>query len=70
MSKVLVAGRIPAEQAIQLKKIEAETGKSESEVVREAIAQYLGKTAPDSVASMSRRLSRLERQYTKLVQLS
>ena len=69
MSKVLVAGRIPAEQAIQLKRIETETGKSESEVVREAIAQYLGKTDPDAVATMARRLSKLERQYTKLAKL-
>ncbi len=69
MQQPLVAGRIPAAWMSQIEAIQAETGQSQSEVVREAIAQYLGKTDPDAVASIARRLSKLERQYTKLAQL-
>ena len=70
MKKPLIAGRIPAAWMSQIEEIQQETGQSQSEVVQEAIAQYLGKTDPSSVQSMARRLSKLERQYTKLVQLT
>lgn len=69
MQQPLAACRIPAAWMSQIEAIQAETGQSQSEVVREAIAQYLGKTDPTSVAAMSRRLQKLERQYTKLSQL-
>lgn len=70
MQQPLIAGRIPAAWMSQIEKLQRETGQNQSEVVREAIAQYLGKTDPESVASMSRRLNKLERQYSKLVRLS
>lgn len=69
MQQPLVAGRIPAAWMNQIEQIQKETGQCQSEVVREAIAQYLGKTDPSSVAAMSRRIKKLERQYTKLSKL-
>ena len=69
MTKPLVAGRIPPSWYAQLLKIQKETGKTQSEVVKEAIGLYLEKTDPDSVATMNRRLNKLEKQYKKLAQL-
>ncbi|MEM9092451.1 MAG: hypothetical protein AAGC93_27440 [Cyanobacteria bacterium P01_F01_bin.53] len=69
MQKPLVAGRIPQTWHAQLLKIQQETGKSQSELVKEAIGMYLDKTDAESVASMNRRLVKLERQYKKLVEL-
>lgn len=69
MQQPLVAGRIPADWMSQIEQIQEETGQCQSEVVREAIAMYLGKTDPAAIASMSRRLNKLERQYSKLTQL-
>jgi uncharacterized small protein (DUF1192 family) len=43
--------------------------RSESEIVQEAIAQYLGQVDVNSVASLNRRVAALERQYQKLVKL-
>jgi hypothetical protein len=37
--------------------------------VQEAIAQYLGVTDAESVVSLAKRVSKLERQYQKLVKL-
>ena len=62
-----VAGRVPESYIVQLNKIAEETGKSQSELVREAIAAYLGKTEPESVEKMSRRLAQLERQVKALL---
>ena len=70
MQQPLVAGRIPADWMSQIEAIQEETGQCQSEVVREAIAMYLEKTDPATVANMSRRLSKLEKQYKKLVQLA
>ena len=70
LKKPLIAGRIPAAWMAQIEAIQVETGQNQSEIVQEAIAQYLGKTNLDSVKSMSRRLSKLEKQYNKLLQLS
>ncbi|NEP15461.1 MAG: ribbon-helix-helix protein, CopG family [Leptolyngbya sp. SIO4C1] len=69
MKQPLVAGRVPASWLKQLEQIQQETGKNQSELVREAIGQYLGKTDPESIASMARRLRKLEQQYKKLAQL-
>ena len=69
MTKPLVAGRIPSTWRAQLLKIQQETGKTQSEIVKEAIAMYLGKTDPESVATMNRRLNKLEKQYKKLARL-
>ncbi|MEA5467032.1 hypothetical protein VB741_25145 [Leptothoe sp. PORK10 BA2] len=46
-----------------------ETGRTPSDVVKEAIGLYLEKTDPNGVASMARRLGTLEKQVKKLVQL-
>lgn len=69
MAKPIASARIPNSWDDQIKAISAETGKTPSEIVKEAIGQYLGKTDVDSVQSMSRRLAALERQVKKLVQL-
>ena len=69
MTQPLVAGRIPPSWHAQLLKIQQETGKTQSEIVKEAIGLYLEKTEPDSVAMMNRRLNKLEKQYKKLAQL-
>ncbi|MEM9213028.1 MAG: hypothetical protein AAGD25_01500 [Cyanobacteria bacterium P01_F01_bin.150] len=69
MALIHVGGRVPEAHAIQLKSIQEETGKSESELVREAIAQFLGQTTPDSCASTSKRVSSLEKQLSKLQKL-
>ena len=69
MTKPLIAGRISEAWMAQVNRICQETGKSHSDVVNEAIAQYLGKTSPESVTSMNKRLTALERKYEKLVKL-
>jgi predicted DNA-binding protein len=67
--KPMVGARVPHSWKDQIQSICTETGKSESEVVQEAIAQYLGKTDVNSVTSLNKRVSALERQYQKLVKL-
>lgn len=62
-----VAGRVPESYKVQLQQIAQETGKTESELVKEAIAAYLGKTEPESVEKMSRRLAQLEKQVKTLI---
>ena len=69
MSKPIAAARIPHSWDEQIRAIATETGRTPSEVVKEAIGQYLEKTDPNGVASMSRRLATLEKQVKKLVQL-
>jgi predicted DNA-binding protein len=67
MRLALVAGRVPQSYVNQLDKIGAETGKCQSELVRDAIAAYLGQTEPESVEKMTRRLAKLERQVKALL---
>ena len=69
MRKPLVAGRIPPSWHAQLLNLQEETGKSQSELVQEAIGMYLKRTDVESVATMNRRLTRLEKQYKKLTAL-
>ena len=69
MTKPVASARIPHSWDDQIKAIAVETGQCPSDIVKEAIAQYLGKTDVDSVQSMSKRLATLERQVKKLVQL-
>jgi predicted DNA-binding protein len=68
MEKPLASARIPQEWSDQIQQIARESGKSASEVVREAIALYLGKVDGESISTMNRRLSKLERQVGKLFQ--
>jgi RHH-type rel operon transcriptional repressor/antitoxin RelB len=65
----MVGARVPHSWKEQIQAICTETGKSESEVVQEAIAQYLGQTDANSVMSLNKRVAALERQYQKLVKL-
>lgn len=65
----MVGARVPHHWKEQIQSICHESGKSESEVVQEAIAQYLGVTDTSSVMSLSKRVAALERQYHKLVKL-
>ncbi|NET31348.1 MAG: ribbon-helix-helix protein, CopG family [Cyanothece sp. SIO1E1] len=69
MEQPLAHARIPYAWKRQIQTIAQEKGSTESEIVREAIAQYLEQTDPESVAAMSRRLAKLERQYSKLAKL-
>lgn len=65
----MVGARVPHAWMDQIEEICSESGKSTSEVVQEAIAQYLGRTDAGSVTSLSKRVATLERQYQKLVKL-
>ncbi|MEO1353555.1 MAG: hypothetical protein AAFW84_33170 [Cyanobacteria bacterium J06635_15] len=69
MSKPIAAARIPHSWDEQIREIATETGRTPSEVVKEAIGLYLEKTDTASVTSMNHRLNKLERQYQKLAQL-
>jgi predicted DNA-binding protein len=70
MPQPLAHARIPPEWEAQLRAIAAETGQSYSDVVRQAIGAYLGKTDLDSVESMSKRVAALERQLKKLASVA
>lgn len=65
----MVGAKVPFSWKNQIKRITQETGKSESDIVREALGQYLGHTDPDSVESLMKRVANLERQMKKLAQL-
>lgn len=65
----MVGARVPHHWKEQIQDICRESGKSESEVVQEALAQYLGATDVNSVQSLTKRVAALERKYQKLVKL-
>jgi RHH-type rel operon transcriptional repressor/antitoxin RelB len=67
--KPMVGARVDYSWKDQIEKICRESGKTESEVVREAIAAYLGKTNVESVMSMNQRIKALERKYQKLAEI-
>jgi predicted DNA-binding protein len=67
--KPMVGARVPHSWKEQIQAVCLETGKTESELVQEAIAQYLGRTDVTSVVALSKRVAALERQYQKLVKL-
>ena len=69
MSKPIAAARIPHSWNEQIRAIAQETGRTPSEVVKEAIGLYLEKTDPDGVASIARRLATLEKQVRKILQI-
>ncbi|MEA5464498.1 CopG family ribbon-helix-helix protein [Leptothoe sp. PORK10 BA2] len=69
MSKPVVSARIPHSWSDQINEIANETGRTPSDVVKEAIGLYLEQTDPNGVASMARRLNTLEKQVKKLAQL-
>lgn len=65
----MVGARVPHSWKNQIDGITQETGKNESEIVREALAQYLDRTDLNSVESLMKRVAALERQMKKLAQL-
>lgn len=65
----VVGGRIPRPLNDKLQAFCTESGKTTSEVVRDALSAYLGVNSPESVESINKRLAALERQYRKLAQL-
>jgi RHH-type rel operon transcriptional repressor/antitoxin RelB len=69
----MIGARVPQEWQQQISAIAIATGRKEAEVVRSAIAQYLGKTDPSAVkgalASLEERVSVLERKLAGLGQL-
>jgi phosphate uptake regulator len=65
----VVGGRIPHALNDKLEAFCTESGKTTSEVLRDALSAYLGVNTPDSVESLNKRVAALERQYKKLAQL-
>ena len=45
----MVGARVPQEWQQQIQEIAEASGRKEAEVIREALAQYLGETAPGAV---------------------
>lgn len=67
--KPMVGARVPHSWKNQIEAICQTTGKGESDIIREAIAQYLDRTDLNSVESLMKRVANLERQMKKLAQL-
>ena len=69
----MVGARVPSDWHRQIQEIATAAGRKEAEVVREAIAQYLGKTDPVAVKgrldALEDRVTELERKQAKLRQL-
>lgn len=65
----VVGGRIPHTLNDKLQAFCTESGKTTSEVVRDALSAYLGVNTPESVESINKHLAALKRQYKKLAQL-
>ncbi len=69
----MVGARVKEEWAEQIKAIASAAGRKEAEIVRDAIAQYLGQTDPNSVkgaiASLEDRVTSLERKLAGLGRL-
>jgi RHH-type rel operon transcriptional repressor/antitoxin RelB len=69
----MVGARVPQDWQQQISAIALAAGRKEAEIVRDAIAQYLGKTDPNSVkgaiASLEDRVASLERKLAGLGRL-
>lgn len=69
----MVGTRVPKDWQQQIQKIGTAAGRKEAEVVRSALAQYLGKTDPSSVkgalASLEDRVASLEKKLSGLGRL-
>lgn len=52
MADPMVAARVPLEWHKQIREIAKLTGRTEAEVVREALSQYLGVSYPDRAKSL------------------
>jgi RHH-type rel operon transcriptional repressor/antitoxin RelB len=66
----MVGARVPQEWQQQIQANARASGRKEAEVIREALAQYLGKTDPGAVkgaiADLQERVSSLERKLAGL----
>jgi len=66
----MIGARCPVEWQEQIQEIARAAGRKESEVVREALAQYLGKTDPakvkGAIADHEQRIAALERKWARL----
>ena len=67
--KVLVSGRIEQEHYEQLRDIIQQSGKNESQVIREAIAYYLGVESMGAISGIEQRLVAVERKLSRLQEL-
>ncbi len=69
----MVGARVPQDWQQQIIALAAASGRKEAEIVRDAIAQYLGKTDPTAVkgaiASLEDRVTSLERKLAGLGRL-
>lgn len=69
----LVGARVPLDWQQKIQEIAQAAGRKEAEVVREAIAQYLGQTDPEAIkgviASLEDRLASVERKLASLGRL-
>lgn len=65
----VVGGRIPHHLNDQLQAFCQQTGKTQSDVIRDALSAYLGVNSPESIESLQKRVASLEQQYKKLAQL-
>ncbi len=69
----MVGARVPQEWQQQISALALASGRKEAEVVREALAQYLGETYPTSVkgalASLEDRVATVERKLKGLGRL-
>ena len=69
----MVGARVPQDWQQQISAIALAAGRKEAEIVRDAIAQYLGKTDPSSVkgaiVSIEDRVTSLERKLAGLGRL-
>ena len=69
----MVGARVPQDWQQQISAIASAAGRKEAEIVRDAIAQYLGKTDPRSVkgalADLQDRVAKVERKLISLGRL-
>ncbi len=69
----MVGARVPQQWQQQISALATASGRKEAEIIREAIAQYLGRTDPAAVrcalASLEERVSVLERKLAGSGQL-
>ncbi|NEP02030.1 MAG: hypothetical protein F6K58_25905 [Symploca sp. SIO2E9] len=69
----MVGCRVPLEWQLKVRGIANASGRKEAEVVREAIAKYLGEANPDTIKSTleqhEQRLAEVERKLGALGQL-
>lgn len=69
----MVEARVPQDWQQQIQAIANASGRKEAEVVRSAIAQYLGKTDPvvvrEAIADLQQRVTNLEQKLAGLGRL-